>query len=354
MNQLIIIGNGFDLAHGLKTSYNDFLIWYLQKIAEKVSKSIEYKDGCIHYKRWNMSALSGTNIKTLKDFQDFREYNSNAFKTRYIAPFFQNLIDASRRLYWVDIESSYYSEILTLYKKLEKANITRHENISSSLSELNRAFACLKMQLEEYLTTVEENATEAKPEITKVLNEIYGGGRAINKSLYFLVFNYTSTIENYLSLFGQSHVHVNYIHGKLNNKKNPMIFGYGDEMDSFYQKIESLNENAFLMNMKSYGYFKTDNYQNLFTFLNSAAFKVNVLGHSCGLSDRILFNSIFEHPKCQNIQLYYHQKSKDENDFFEKTQEISRHFKADKKGDMRTKIVSFEKSKPLVPVEQRL
>ena len=28
MNRLILIGNGFDLAHGLKTSYNDFINWY--------------------------------------------------------------------------------------------------------------------------------------------------------------------------------------------------------------------------------------------------------------------------------------------------------------------------------------
>lgn len=27
MNDLYLIGNGFDLAHGLKTSYNDFLLW---------------------------------------------------------------------------------------------------------------------------------------------------------------------------------------------------------------------------------------------------------------------------------------------------------------------------------------
>lgn len=31
MNRLIIIGNGFDLAHGLKTSYNDFILWYIEK-----------------------------------------------------------------------------------------------------------------------------------------------------------------------------------------------------------------------------------------------------------------------------------------------------------------------------------
>ncbi len=31
MNKLLIIGNGFDLAHGLKTSYNHFLLWYLDQ-----------------------------------------------------------------------------------------------------------------------------------------------------------------------------------------------------------------------------------------------------------------------------------------------------------------------------------
>ena len=28
MNRLVLIGNGFDLAHGLKTSYADFINWY--------------------------------------------------------------------------------------------------------------------------------------------------------------------------------------------------------------------------------------------------------------------------------------------------------------------------------------
>jgi len=31
MNRIILVGNGFDLAHGLKTSYKDFIIWYLVK-----------------------------------------------------------------------------------------------------------------------------------------------------------------------------------------------------------------------------------------------------------------------------------------------------------------------------------
>ena len=31
MNRIILIGNGFDLAHGLKTSYADFIDWYWDK-----------------------------------------------------------------------------------------------------------------------------------------------------------------------------------------------------------------------------------------------------------------------------------------------------------------------------------
>ena len=28
MNRIILIGNGFDLAHGLKTGYTNFIEWY--------------------------------------------------------------------------------------------------------------------------------------------------------------------------------------------------------------------------------------------------------------------------------------------------------------------------------------
>lgn len=47
MNRLVIIGNGFDLAHGLKTSYKDFINWYWeQRVLELkgVSSSIS-EDG---------------------------------------------------------------------------------------------------------------------------------------------------------------------------------------------------------------------------------------------------------------------------------------------------------------------
>ena len=36
MNRIIIVGNGFDLAHGLKTKYEDFINWYWDKWGQRL------------------------------------------------------------------------------------------------------------------------------------------------------------------------------------------------------------------------------------------------------------------------------------------------------------------------------
>ena len=48
MNRLVIIGNGFDMAHGLKTSYMDFINWYWEQrlsalLTENTSNCTPYK-----------------------------------------------------------------------------------------------------------------------------------------------------------------------------------------------------------------------------------------------------------------------------------------------------------------------
>ena len=37
MNRIILIGNGFDLAHGLPTSYGNFIEWYWRKWRRNLS-----------------------------------------------------------------------------------------------------------------------------------------------------------------------------------------------------------------------------------------------------------------------------------------------------------------------------
>jgi hypothetical protein len=36
MNRIILIGNGFDLAHGLPTRYTDFINWYWKGVASQI------------------------------------------------------------------------------------------------------------------------------------------------------------------------------------------------------------------------------------------------------------------------------------------------------------------------------
>lgn len=47
MNRLLLIGNGFDLAHGLKTKYEDFIDWYLNQ--KNDSSGILYKEFIRNY-----------------------------------------------------------------------------------------------------------------------------------------------------------------------------------------------------------------------------------------------------------------------------------------------------------------
>ena len=47
MNRIILVGNGFDLAHGLKTRYEDFINWYFEQLKKSLANcnySI-YEDG---------------------------------------------------------------------------------------------------------------------------------------------------------------------------------------------------------------------------------------------------------------------------------------------------------------------
>jgi len=68
------------------------------------------------------------------------------------------------------------------------------------------------------------------------------------------------------------------------------------------------------------------------------------MGHSCGLSDRVLLNSIFCNPSCSKIHIYYYSRNNKENDYFEKTQEISRHFTLDNKDRLRNMIIPYSDS----------
>jgi hypothetical protein len=71
MNRLIIIGNGFDLAHGMKTSYNDFMKWYVRTSFETASKTLRYNDPLFSIVLNPWVSNCGLSLNTLADYFQF-------------------------------------------------------------------------------------------------------------------------------------------------------------------------------------------------------------------------------------------------------------------------------------------
>jgi len=332
MNDLYLIGNGFDLAHGLKTSYNDFLLWYLKDSLSKVDHNVHFEDALIKIDR--------------KDRMDFSSFNSISVLLKnaesistvitYEHDFFKNIVVNYLDYKWVDIEYEYYLALVGLYQKLKVKGVSRSDQVDKELDELNKCFKVVKEKLIEYLSTIKITPDLRNKEVQQILG--INDKEILGKKL-FVCFNYTHTIDKlYLeNTFFKNDI--NYIHGELSDNSNPIIFGYGDEMAPDYENIKELSNNGFLSNMKPICSV-TDNSQRIMNFLDSGNFIVNVLGHSCGRSDRYLLNPIFEHVNCKSIRIYHYETTSDEqNDYLNKKQEISRHLK----NEYNMKIAPFDK-----------
>lgn len=385
MNRLFIIGNGFDLAHGLPTSYNHFIDDYIQNLLVKLAKDKIFDDGfvLVDFSRDNQPDFkkSFDKIKDLTGIKDYVASNINYCKISFKNNFFENLLNKNATENWVDIENEYYMKLKTIVKL---SSLTIKDKLNQTII-LNNEFEQVKNLLEKYLKekvldvfnlnlyqdnsgdffkfqeiitpiTITLNKNDLLEEFHKKdLAEIH---RQLNKDeeyvsnqsrLLILNFNYTHTPCRYIENM-DSGVDINFIHGIIGNKtENTVNFGFGDEMDDDYQSIENMDKNEYLKNFKSFQYLQNSNYKQLLDFIDTNKFQVVILGHSCGLSDRTLLNTIFEHTNCRSIKVYYHQKNDGSDNYTELIQNISRHFK-DKKM-MREKIVNKTLCKPLPQIQ---
>lgn len=331
-NQLVIVGNGFDLAHGFKTSYRDFLNWYGCEAFLHFCDKRYYEDGLISIRNKYSGYTSQFKDKP-KSYQDainLVESNKNQ-SIEYKSIFFKKLVDSFERDNWVDIERYYFRLLKSFF-----SNSSLDKN--KTVAELNKDFDILILKLSEYIKTVNDViANNAKLNIEDPkynLSKLFAYDD--NLQIKFLNFNYTETLTQKGYATEEQVIH---IHGRVADiDNNPIIFGYGDESDPSYQIIEDSGNNLFLDHIKSFGYFRTSKYHEVLSYIDSAPFDVSIVGHSCGLSDRVLLNEIFEHQNCNKIEIFYHIKADGSDNFKEITQEISRHFKPINKNMMRRRV----------------
>lgn len=356
MNRLVIIGNGFDMAHGLKTSYKDFIEWYWeQRLDALLTETKPVSADCLCELKISDAEVCPSwfyffhnqSYRNLKDgswkyapVDIIRGIvaNPDDFSVTY-STFFSTILKSLETKGWVDIENDYY--------QLLKKNIDKPEIVN----QLNKELAYLQDKLVEYLNTQQTDTRDDNlfDAIIDKLNpqdfSTEGSQKAFDNigldrykfdkgyysneekiclfptQIMLLSFNYTNTIYKYNNF---NIVH-NFIHGELSNRKN-IIFGYGDDLDKDYQDILDKNDKELLRNIKSEKYLETNCYRKMLEFIQSAPFQVYIMGHSCGNSDRTLLNTVFEHENCVSIKPFYHKWDDDSDNYLELVQNISRNF----------------------------
>lgn len=454
MNRIILIGNGFDRAHELPTSYEQFIADFWDMVIldsrdsyevyeddlkiTKIVKGLTFikdiiPDNCERSRQGINNKIKDFNSKLIN-----RSHAQLIFNNKFLDKISSHLDEQK----WVDIENDYYSEL-----KGTTTNIlySKRQTYEDALN-LNKELSIIECLLKEYLIKVTEN-TEINNSIKRKISEkiyssfqfqdfsfsqkrkiitilcedlksifsetgillrgsqdqyrewvnklrdkyrklpycnpfysdqiIYNSLKTLTEltsdieilnyieskynhrdisfilsemlypnEILLLDFNYTNTTSCYKD--NHADTEIIHIHGELNNPKNPMIFGYGDEIGEDYQKIENLEENELLKNIKSIRYQDTNNYQKLMEFIESDHYQVFVMGHSCGNSDRTLLNTLFEHENCLSIKPYYYQYGEKEgdNNYSDIVRNISRNFRD--KPSMRNKVVNKTYCEPLL------
>jgi hypothetical protein len=350
MNRLIIIGNGFDLAHGIKTSYKDFISNYLCNAINTFFNKNSYTDSLIEINFKNpMGCFSPTPEPIRQDeVLNYIAKLSEKYNFNIKSIVLRNTLNKISEMNWVDLETEYFNSLLATkhgYKDYDQLK---------AIQLVNNQLDFLKNKLVEYLDQQQRefsNVFDKKPIVNCFTERIYPHEIVtvtleedqLPNNLYFLNFNYTNTFESYMKECKKIiPSEFNYIHGNLFGGHGKPIFGFGDELDKRYLEFEDEKNNELFKHIKSFEYLKTKNYALLTRFVESEDFQVHIYGHSCGLSDRTMLNQIFEHENCKSIKIFYYKIDENRNDYTEKTYEMSRHFKD--KGMMRKKVISFDRS----------
>lgn len=353
---ILVVGNGFDLAHGLPTRYSDFLNFIKEfksyfsynvpkelisfnflDILEKLNSDYKnFKDEIMNLIKDNNWIEHFYNLSEDGNWVDFEQEISKVvkfleslykeasvkdindiespislcavfdeFKLYYIKGFFKNI-----EKYTFDV--SYYYEIGGIYA-INIDNIVKIRDFL--LKDLDMLIRCLEIYLE--LNSEEYLTEESKIRGIKELN--------IERVMSF---NYTNTFEKLYDI--NKNVEYDFIHGKakLDNNVNTsnIILGIDeylpeDEKDKnltfvkfkkFYQRI--YKKTGCLYNFWLKEHLKTikilfSNYNgdDYFDDLGAEPINIYIFGHSLDITDKDILNTLIIN-KLSKVTIFYHNK----------------------------------------------
>lgn len=319
---ILLVGNGFDLAHGLPTDYMSF-VKFLNIVQSGVTWNENYNAIREDIKQFHIcsefdsffldyfSPQPNDNSIYIKEVQNLMQNN---FWTTYFRP------AANRENTWINFESEISRTVqgLDRYKNstdrqerlyelsriavvFERMNVTRDEIIQKReelrdwlLSDLDKLIRCLEIYLCLCLEIVP---------ISKQLSLFSQIGR-VDKVLSF---NYTNTFEKTYRPSPEKFPEYCYIHGrayKNSRSSNNMVLGIDE-----YLPEPARSENIEFLRFKKFyqRIYKQTDYNYVDWLKTSGEKRLYIIGHSLDKTDCDVLKDILTSPNMETT-IYYHKK----------------------------------------------
>lgn len=254
--KILIVGNGFDLQHGLKTGYRDFIEYC--RVLKTTEITTREKVSNYHEMQKLIRELYSMCSSVYEELDDLLD----SFWINYFVKL------PTKRLDWIDFERDIESTVKTIYKSIESdgkylqskqfdeyrrylPEMDRNISISEEIFQiLNRDLKKLNRLLEIYLET------RVYPNIQKIPSK-YQLFEDIHPDMV-ISFNYTNT---YAEIYNPT-IKFDYIHGKADIKRNAsdcnMVLGFDDHyfnnentvleivpFEKYYQRIVNRTSNDY-------------------------------------------------------------------------------------------------------------
>lgn len=191
--KLYIIGNGFDLHHGLKTRYSDFHQY-----------------------------VSENNPDLENDFEEYFEFEVD---DKYLWKNFER--DLAHFNYQAFFDTYNHIDILSETFRPSESYGLEDEIIQETEDFVDR----IKLEFQNWLLAID---------YSKIHKTVSDTMLSIDENAKFLNFNYTDTLEE---IYGIEHDRIVYIHNNANAQFGELIFGHGQEAEDVVAEDE-LDENG--------------------------------------------------------------------------------------------------------------
>lgn len=335
---ILVLGNGFDLAHGLPTTYKDFLdfthifkYYYEEENKKQYIFSEKYQKYKPYILKLFQESMNSEDKKNL--IQELAELIIN---NRWLEYFWQ----VNRSGGWIDFESEISNVIQaldrvrkcrneqikkepqaqtftpdkydsTLLNKLDlgigKMNIRLVENIKEFLlDDLNKLIKCLEIYLDDYVGQIIPQVV--LPDIIEL------------KIHCVLSFNYTDTYQKFYHT--DENIDYDYIHGKINTGSSvescQLILG----IDEYLTGEDKRRDNEYIQFKKFYQrIYKTTGckYVDWIRKVNEVARmtpkmqgpinNVYILGHSLDVTDGDIISGLINMPNTKTTIFHHSQEA---------------------------------------------